>query len=130
MNVAYVDTSALLAVAFGEPGGAAMAKALRGFDRLVSSNLLEAELRAAFRREGALDDPTPLLQTISWINPERPLSQEIRRVVAAGALRGADLWHLACALYLDPSSSGVVVATLDVRQAGVGRALGFKILPR
>lgn len=52
MSVAYVDTSALTAVAFEKPGGAGMATRLDEFSRLLSSNLLEAELRAACAREG------------------------------------------------------------------------------
>ena len=45
MSVAYVDTSVLTAIAFDEPGAAALAGRLDEFTRLVSSNLLEAELR-------------------------------------------------------------------------------------
>lgn len=44
MKVAYVDSSVLVAIAFGEKGFARQVKRLQGFDRLVSSNLLEAEL--------------------------------------------------------------------------------------
>ena len=50
MTVAYVDTSALVAIAFGEPGGAALGRRLGTFSVLLSSNLLEAELRAAYSR--------------------------------------------------------------------------------
>ena len=51
MNTAYVDTSVLTAIAFDEPGAAEYARRLDDFTRLISSNLLEAELRAAFVRE-------------------------------------------------------------------------------
>ena len=51
MSIAYVDTSALVAIAFEEPGGSQAGERLEGFSRLLSSNLLEAELRAAFARE-------------------------------------------------------------------------------
>ena len=50
MSVAYVDTSVLTAIAFGEPDAAEHARRLDEFARLISSNLLEAELRAAFAR--------------------------------------------------------------------------------
>ena len=43
MKVAYVDTSCLVAVTFGESGGVALTRRLRSFDELVSANLLEAE---------------------------------------------------------------------------------------
>ena len=51
MSVVYVDTSVLTAIAFDEPGAPALAGRLDDFTRLVSSNLLEAELRAAPRNE-------------------------------------------------------------------------------
>ena len=42
------------AIAFDKPGAAVCARRLDGFDRLISPNLLEAELRAAFARARAL----------------------------------------------------------------------------
>lgn len=52
MKLAYVDTSCLLAIAFAETGSRPLASRLGRFDRLFSSNLLEAKLRAALLREG------------------------------------------------------------------------------
>ena len=51
MNAAHVDTPILTAIAFDEPDKAALARRLHGFARLISSNLLEAEMRAAFARQ-------------------------------------------------------------------------------
>ena len=125
MNIAYVDTSALVAIAFGERGGKALARRLEQFDELFSANLLEAELRASFTREGVpLDDP--LLSWITWVLPHRPLSREITAVLAAGYLRGADLWHLASAVYLVGAPRLASFITLDQRQAEVAATLGFK----
>src|SRR5690606_9392750 len=50
LSYAYVDTSCLVALAFGEPGAGAVRTRLESYDRLYSANLLEAELRAAFAR--------------------------------------------------------------------------------
>ena len=97
MNVAYVDTSALVAIAFGEQGGSALAGRLKQFDEIISSNLLEAEFRSALARE-RVPGGDHILTWITWILPSRPLSPEVDRVLAAGYLRGAALWHLACAL--------------------------------
>ena len=125
MNIAYVDTSALVAIAFGERGGKALARRLEQCDELFSANLLEAELRASFAREGVpLDDP--LLSWITWVLPHRPLSREITTVLAAGYLRGADLWHLACAVYLVGTPRLASFITLDQRPAEVASTLGFK----
>jgi predicted nucleic acid-binding protein len=130
MKVAYVDTSALIAVAFDEPGGRALSKLLSGFDRLVSSNLLEAEWRATLLRERVVGEDESLVAAVTWIIPNRPLSTEIARVLNAGYLRGADAWHLACALFLDPTGQDLSLVTLDADQAQVATTLGFGVVPR
>jgi predicted nucleic acid-binding protein len=133
MTWAYVDPSCLVAVAFKESSAAGLRKRLAGFGRLLSSNLLEAEFRAALRREEdrgttrhearkAGDD---LLSWVDWVIPSRPLSQEIRTILANEYLRGPHLWHLATALYVAPNPSELPFITLDQRQAEVARALGF-----
>lgn len=125
MSVAYVDTSCLVAIAFGEPGAAALSRRLKGFDDLVSSNLLQAELLASFARE-RVPPPAGLPIMLSWILPDRPLRDEIERVLAAGYVRGADCWHLATALYLAEDPSSMSFLTVDDRQRKVALSLGFK----
>jgi predicted nucleic acid-binding protein len=124
VKVAYVDTSCLVAIAFGERGATAVERRLDGFDALVASSLLEAELRAAFKREKT-DGADALLEMIEWISPERPLGDEIARVLSAGHVRGADCWHLATALYLSPDPGEISFVTLDARQREVAESLGF-----
>jgi len=124
VRAAYVDTSCLVAIAFGEPQGSATTDRLKQFDRLFSANLLEAELRGSFLREGVPSDQA-MLSWISWVLPDRPLSREITAVLATGYLRGADLWHLACALYLAGAPRDLTFLTLDQRQEEVARKLGF-----
>ena len=51
MSAAYVDSSAIVAIAFEELGWPEVEQRLGQFDDLWSSNLLEAEIRAAYRRE-------------------------------------------------------------------------------
>ena len=83
MSVAYVDTSAFLAAALGDSGGGQVASRLGMHSSLVSSNLLEAEVRSAFHR----DDVEFNLETLSgieWIMPERRLSQEFEAVLSVG----------------------------------------------
>ena len=89
MKPAYVDTSCLVAIAFGEAGAAAMGTRLRRFDRLFSANLLEAELRSTLAREGVSTGAGALLSWISWIYPNRPLTREFDRVLSAAYLKGA-----------------------------------------
>lgn len=127
MKAAYVDTSCLVAIAFEERGAGVLARRLGAFDELISSNLLEAELLAAFLREG-LDagDAGSLLGAISWVVPDRPLHRELGRVFRAGRVRGADAWHLASALYLGEEPGDLTFLSLDQPQVAVAKALGFK----
>jgi predicted nucleic acid-binding protein len=125
VNFAYVDTSWLVAIAFDEPGARRLADRLRRFDRRFASNLLEAELRSALAREGVADRPEPLLSWITWVYPNRPLTPELDQALAFGYLRGADLWHLATALFLAPEPEEIAFLTLDQRQREVAARLGF-----
>jgi hypothetical protein len=125
VRLAYVDTSCLVAIAFAEGGATKMAGRLGRMDRLFASNLLEGELRSALTREGLSVDPAGLLSGITWVYPNRPLSAEFERVTAEGYVKGADLWHLACALFLTPEPKALAFLTLDKRQEEIARKLGF-----
>ena len=126
MSVAYVDTSVLAAIAFGERDGPPMARRLDEFSRLLASNLLEAELRAACARE-RLGFSDELLANLTWVFPDRSLAPEVDAALSAGYLRGADLWHVACALYVARAPGDISFVTLDERQRVVAAALGFRI---
>ena len=125
MHAAYVDTSYLVAILFDEPGGKAAATQLSKFDELFSSNLLEAELMAVALRE-KVELPEEWRASFSWVLPDRPLTEEIAVVLKAGYVRGADLWHLASALFVAGDAGSISFLTFDDRQAAVAEALGFK----
>ncbi len=124
MSAAYVDTSCLVALALDDTRSGAVRNVIEQFD-LFSANLLEAELSATLQRHGHVL-PAAFLDPVSWILPNRPLTAEITAVLNAGYVRGADLWHLACACYLAPRPEDLVFLTLDVQQATVARAAGFR----
>lgn len=125
----FVDTSALVAVMFGESGAARVKRALRAAERVFASNLLDAELRSVAAREGAAGaDVDRIVAGISWVLPTRPLGSECARILRAGYLRGADLWHLACAVYLSEILVPVSVLTLDERQRHVAAAAGLAVV--
>ena len=126
MSVAYVDTSVLVALAFEEPDGAGVRNRLEAFSRLLSSNLLEAELRAACAREVCRFSES-LTANLTWVLPDRSLAPELAAVLTAGYLRGADLWHVASALYVAPTPSDLWFVTLDERQRSAAATLGFRI---
>lgn len=128
MRLAYVDTSCLVAIAFDEPGAREMIRQLGECDRLAASNLLEAEFRSALHREGVEEGADSLLAGLSWLYPDRSLRPEIVRVLRRGYVRGADLWHLACALYLKSRVKDLFFLTLDQRQQDAATKLGFRTL--
>ena len=125
MPSAYADTSAIVAVAFNQPGAVDMAQRLNDFDQLTSANLLEAETRSAFARETREYDDS-ILSKFDWIYPARPLSSEFAKILGVGYLRGADLWHVAVALYAFPDPSEISFLTLDNQQRAVAAGLGFQ----
>ncbi len=124
MRTAYVDTSALAAIVFGENAAEEMARRLGSFRRVLSSNLLEAELRAALAREDAAYSPS-YVEQIDWIFPDRPLGPEMDTVLEVGYLKGADLWHVATALAAARDPREMSFITLDERQRAVAAELGF-----
>ena len=126
MSTAYVDTSAIIAVEFNEPGGHDVLGRLNEFTTLMSSNLLEAEVRSVYIRDGR-PFTEEALSNIEWIIPDTPISAELNIASQAGYLRGADLWHVATALYIFDEPPEVTFLTLDRRQGEVAAALGFQV---
>lgn len=119
----------MLSIVMDEPGAEQMARKLDRFEVLHASNLLEAEFRAALQREGADSADARALDRVWWVLPERTLGSEFETVLAAGYLRGADLWHVACCLYLIERGVGPVhFVTADVRQAEVAVAVGLQVV--
>ena len=49
-------------------------------------------------------------------------------MLKAGYLRGADLWHVADALYAAPRPESLSFATLYSRQGAIATAVGFRTL--
>ena len=88
MSIAYIDSSVIVGIAFQEPGWAAAERRLADFSDLRSSNLLEAEVRAAYSRVG-IEFDVRVLSGIRWVLPDRPLTPELRTALSAGYLRGA-----------------------------------------
>ena len=127
MRIAYVDSSCLVAIALEEADHQKVANWLYGFDRLYSSNLLEAELRSAIAREGVETSADRLLSAITWAYPLRPLTPELETVLEKGYLKGADLWHLACALDMREKAKEISFLSLDDKQVEVAGLLGFDL---
>ncbi len=111
---------------FRDIGYEKVAERLREYESRVASNLLEAEMRAGFARRGLAFD-LRALTAIEWVFPSRPLTQEMEMVLSAGYLRGADLWHVATALFVAGEANTLIFLTLDSRQQAVAESLGFQV---
>ena len=122
---AYVDGSALLSIIFEESAGPSIARRLAQFTSLVSSILLEAEVRAALFRAGQDYDPR-WLSEIRWLYPTRPIGPEIADALRVRYLRSGDLLHVATALYAARDLNlELAFITLDNNQREVAAGLGF-----
>lgn len=124
---AYVDTSLMVAIAFDEARAKSLSIKLKKFRYLFSSNLLAAEFSSVCVRETVpFSLAQPLLSTLRWILPNRDITDEITRVSSYGYVRGADLWHLATALFHSPTPHELSFLTLDKQQLEIAIRLGFK----
>ena len=126
----YVDTSAVLALLFREPGGLTVRRHLKSQAHVLSSVLIIAEVLSALSREGiALDAADALLESLELVATDEWLKAECEEVLKTGHLRGANLWHVATALKVvgDFPRENMVFLTLDVSQGAVAKKLGFHV---
>ena len=135
--IAYVDTSALLRLALGEPGAL---EDLRSCEALVSSELLAVEsLRTIdrLRLQGALaPEETAFRRAIvaEWLEAvdlvllQRPVLSRASEPLPT-PLGTLDALHLATALvWRDRTGQALVMATHDGRLALAARSFGFEVL--
>ena len=125
---AYVDTTALSPITLGEePVGTAVRQRLEAFSYLLSSNLMEAELRHAFALEGREFDAA-VLSNVNWVFPNRRLDAEMSAALEFANLSPVRVWHLATAIFFrETLQSDLAFITLDEEQETVARDLGFWI---
>ena len=126
--VAYVDTTAVLPIAFREePAGTSVQRRLDSFPHLLSANLLETELRTAFKYEGQ-DFDNASISNINWILPNRRMDAEMTAVLEIAYLSPIRVWHLTTAMFFrDVLQSDLAFITLEEEQETVARELGFWI---
>jgi predicted nucleic acid-binding protein len=130
VTAAYLDTSFFVAIVLGEPGAARLRRVLAAHDRVLTSDLLVAETLCAARREGIdIDLLRPAMSALTLVLPARSLEQEMREALEVGRLRGADLWHVACALFVAGTArSELAFLSRDAAQRTVAKRLGFPAL--
>jgi len=117
MKRGYIDTSVLVALHFGQSEARRAARFLRALDVSFSVNLIVPELLATLNREGRpLHEADRLLARIALYSPTESLRPQCEAALAAGPLRGADLWHVAAALAI-AGGPGLQVLPLENRGA-------------
>ena len=83
-------------------------------------------MRSVYAREGLQYDPS-VISSIGLVHPNRSLAPELAKALEIGGyLKGADLWHIATALYINETIiGGMAFITLDNKQRSVAANLGF-----
>jgi len=122
LNV-YLDSSAAAKVLLGEPEADAVAHFLRNDDHdIVSSDLLETELRRIAVREGL-----PQLSVTQFLQPVEihalPRNLYVEAGILPGLIRTLDALHVVAAIRLGVDS----FLTYDRRLAAAAEANGFAI---
>ncbi len=127
MPLAYVDSSALVAILFDEPTRDAYLRRFRMQTQLLSTSLTRAELCSAALREGKpLEAAERLLQRFEIFVPPDDLADECREALTHGFLRGADLWHVASAMRIaGKHRKRLIFCTGDLDQGRIARATGL-----
>lgn len=127
VDAIYVDSSVVVAFLLGDAGASTFKRVRAARLPLLASTLLQAEVYSALARERiALALAGPALSSFSWVLPDRALDPELERTLPAGWLRGADAWHVACALRVSPDAGELGFITLDKKQRAVAAAVGLR----
>jgi len=128
-KVAYLDSSFLLGILFQEASWQKLQKKLEAFDYVVSTRLMEAEVRSALKREDLEQaDFDGLVTGLDWIQPNDELGEPLKQIFDHGYLRGADAYHLAAALWLvGDLAKDCTFLSLDQQQSVIAKKLGFAV---
>lgn len=127
MKKIYIDSSVIVALLLKERSSKEIRSFLSKYSDFYSSSLLEAEVYASAKREKVkLELATSLISPISLIYQERSLKLEYELIFSMGYSRGADAFHIATCLSLDPSKSYFTFFTLDENQAQLAKKIELK----
>lgn len=128
MSGVYLDTSALARVMLGEPDGPAILTALDRVDTIVSSRLLDVELRrVALREQIDGDVVSRWLAAVALVPVERRLLDAAGRIGPI-TVTTLDAVHLACAVDLAEAGLIGAVMTFDNQLAAGARSHGLEVL--
>lgn len=124
----YLDTSAWVAWKFAQQGKEVFDSVDLDKDAVVSSPLLVAEYLAFLKKSDRLADTRyeDDLEFIRWIHPVDPMFESCSEVAMQTDLRGADLYHVATAVWFaEGFRKDLKFLTCDMVQRKAVRKLGF-----
>jgi uncharacterized protein len=123
----YVDTSALGRVLLGESDRPAIQRDLGGYEKVISSRLLQVELRRLAAREDLLDAAAGLLAEVTLM----PIDETIlttTETLSPSTVGTLDAIHLATAMRLTKDTALDTIMTYDKQLAAGAREHGLKVL--
>lgn len=127
MQKIYIDSSVIVALLLKESSSKEIKNFLSKYSDFYSSSLLEAEVYATAKREKVnFEFATALISPISLIYQERSLKSEYEFIFSCGYSRGADTFHIATCLSLDPSKNHFIFLSLDENQSKLAKKVGLK----
>jgi predicted nucleic acid-binding protein len=128
VSVWYLDASALVKLIVAEPESGALRRYLGERPRIISSRIVEVELRRAVARQDEIDAGdrvSSLIATVELLELDAEVARRAGELTPA-TLRTLDAIHLASALAIAPELDAVVA--YDTRLAVAARAAGLAVV--
>jgi predicted nucleic acid-binding protein len=128
VSVWYLDASALVKLIVAEPESGALRRYLGERPRIISSRIVEVELRRAVARQDEIDAGdrvSSLIATVELLELDGEVARRAGELTPA-TLRSLDAIHLASALVIAPEVDAVVA--YDTRLAAAARAAGLAVV--
>jgi uncharacterized protein len=125
--LAYVDSSALVKLIVSEAETSALRRALRGYERAVTSALTSAEVLRAARRvdEHLVPRVRAVLRRVNVLEISAEVLEAAARIEPKD-LRTLDAIHVASAMLLTSALDAFI--TYDVRQANAAALAGLGVV--
>lgn len=127
MGAVYVDTSALGRVLLDESDAEAINDALRRFDQMVASRLLQVELRRLASKRDMVDRANVLIERVALL-PIDSRTLDLAETLTPHTLGTLDAIHLATALLSIETAGVEALMTYDKQLAKAARVHGIEVV--
>jgi predicted nucleic acid-binding protein len=127
LGAVYLDTSALGRALLGESDAKAITDALRRFDQMIASRLLQAELRRLAARREMVARANLLLERVALL-PVDSRTLDLAEMLTPHTLGTLDAIHLATALLSAETLDVEVLMTYDKQLASAAREHGLEVV--